>query len=39
MNKNISDTIECLRHIESNLLTANSYLKEAKEMLSKIEEK
>ena len=39
MKKNISDIMECLRQAESSLITANSYLKEAKEKLRKLEEK
>ncbi len=39
MKKNISDILDCLRQVESSLITANSYLKEAKDMLRKLEEK
>jgi len=39
MNKNITDMMECIRQAESSLQIANSYLKDVKEMLRKIEEK
>ena len=39
MNKNITDMMECIRQAESSLQIANSYLKDMKEMLRKIEEK
>ncbi len=39
MKKNITDVLECLWQVESSLTTANSYLKDAKDMLRKIEEK
>ena len=39
MKKNITDIMDCLRQVESKLIAANSYLKEAKDMLRKIEVK
>jgi len=37
MNKNISDILDYLGQVESNLKIANNFLKEAKEMILKIE--
>lgn len=39
MEKNIKDMIECIRKAESNLKVADSYLKDAKDILRKIGEK
>ncbi len=39
MDKNIADILDCIGQIESSLIKANSYLKDAKSMHRKIEEK
>ena len=39
MKKDISDILDSLRQIESNLITANYHLREAKKMILKMEEK